>query len=166
MANTIGKPGKYIADSRVTLGVLMGPQETNSLGNVHGGVIMKLVDEAGALAAMRHAQSPTVTVAVDSMTFMLPIRVGNFVQFNAELTYTGRTSMEVRVEVIAENPITGEKHLSNTAYLVYVALDEEGKPTPVPPLIYATPEEEERVRQALERQAYRKQQRERESQHP
>lgn len=155
---------KRISESRVTLGVMMGPQDANSHGNVHGGVIMKMVDEAGALAAMRHAQAPCVTVAVDSMTFMLPITVGHFVQFNAELTYVGRTSMEARVEVTAENPLTGEKHLSNTAYLVYVALDGQGRPKSVPALIFDTPEQEQRALQAQERQAYRKQQRAKEAQ--
>ncbi|MGB1287399.1 MAG: acyl-CoA thioesterase, partial [Aggregatilineales bacterium] len=129
---------KTIKDSCVTLSVIMGPQDTNGLGNVHGGVIMKLVDEAGALAAMRHAGAPVVTVVVDSMTFMEPIYVGNFVMFNAALTYVGRTSMEVRVEVIAENPLTGERRMSNTAYLVYVALASGGIPTAVPGLEYET----------------------------
>src|SRR5690606_11750919 len=100
-------PRKRIADSKFTLSGLMGPQDANGQGNVHGGVIMKLVDEAGALVAMRHARTPVVTVAVDSMTFMEPIYVGNLVMFNAELTYVGRTSMEVRVEVVAENPLHG-----------------------------------------------------------
>ncbi|MDX1995828.1 MAG: acyl-CoA thioesterase [bacterium] len=157
--------GKPIADSRVTLSALMGPQDTNGLGNVHGGVIMKMVDEAGGLAAMRHARRPTVTVAVDSMTFMLPIRVGMMIQCNAELTYVGRTSMEVRVEVIAENPLEGTTIVSNTAYLVYVALDGEGKPTAVPPLMYETEEERARAEQAQQRQDYRKQQKAREAQH-
>jgi uncharacterized protein (TIGR00369 family) len=151
--------GKKVADSRVTLSALMGPQDTNGLGNVHGGVIMKLVDEAGALAAMRHARRPTVTVVMDSMTFMEPIRMGMLVLCNAELTYVGRTSMEVRVEVIAENPLEGTSHLTNTAYLVYVALDEQGRPTPVVPLIYETEEERLRAEHAQERQAYRKRQR-------
>src|SRR5688572_32678152 len=118
---------KRIADSRVTLSQLMGTQDANVLGNVHGGIIMKLADEAGGLVALRHAQAPSVTVAVDSVMFMHPIHIGNFVQFNAELTYVGRTSMEVRVEVISENPITGETIRSNTAYYVYVALDGEGR---------------------------------------
>jgi acyl-CoA hydrolase len=152
------KPAKRSADSRVTLSSLMGTQDTNSLGNVHGGVIMKWIDEAGALVAMRHAQAPTVTVAVDSITFMVPIHVGNLVQFNAELTYVGRTSLEVRVEVTAENPISGEKHITNTAYLVYVALDRDGRPTEVPPLEYENPEQFLRAQQAQARQAYRKQQ--------
>lgn len=150
---------KYIADSRVTLSLLMGPPDANSLGNVHGGVIMKLVDEAGALAAMRHAQSTVVTVAVDSMTFMQPVHIGDLVIFRAELTYVGRTSMETRVEVIAENPFTREQRMSNTAYLVYVALDHEGKPKPVSPLIYETSDEIARASQAQERQNFRKQQR-------
>jgi uncharacterized protein (TIGR00369 family) len=155
--------GKTIAESRVTLSVLMGQQETNNLGNVHGGVIMKLVDEAGALAAMRHARAPAVTVAIDSMTFVEPILVGNLVMFNAELTYVGRTSIEVRVEVVAEDPLRSTSKVTNTAYLVYVALDPvTRRPTPVPPLIYQTDEERTRAQQAQERQAYRKQQREKE----
>ena len=154
--------GKTIAESRVTLSHMMGPQDANGLGNVHGGVIMKLADEAGGLVGVRHAQGAVVTVVVDSMTFMHPIRIGNFVQFNAELTYVGRSSMEVRVEVISENPITGERIISNTAYYVYVALDSNGKTKAVPPLLYENEEQERRAELAKERQAYRKQQRARE----
>lgn len=150
---------KSIAESRVTLSAMMGPQDTNALGNVHGGVIMKMVDEVGGLAAMRHARAPVVTVVIDSMTFVEPVRVGNLVQCTAELTYVGRTSMEVRVEVLTENPITGTSSITNTAYLVYVALDPEGRPTQVPPLLYVTDEERERAQRAQERQAYRKAQR-------
>lgn len=150
---------KRISDSRVTLCVVMGPQDTNSLGNVHGGVIMKLVDEAGGMAALKHSQRPSVTVAIDSMTFIYPIHVGMIVTFNAELTYVGRTSMEIRVEVIAENPLDGTSRLSNTAYLVFVALDDDGRPITVPELIYETDEQRKRAEQAKERQAYRKQQR-------
>ncbi|MEL6310226.1 MAG: acyl-CoA thioesterase [Chloroflexota bacterium] len=153
---------KRISDSCVTLSHMMGPQDANGLGNVHGGVIMKLADEAGGLVAIRHAQAPAVTVAVDSMTFMHPISIGHFVQFNAELSYVGRTSMEVRVEVLRENPITGEKLISNTAYYVYVALDGKGKPKQVPPLLYETDEQKRRAELAEERQAYRKQQRKQE----
>jgi len=150
---------KHIDDSRVTLSAVMGPQDTNGLGNVHGGVIMKMVDEAGGFAAMRHARRPSVTVVMDSMTFMKPIRVGMLVMCRAELTYVGNTSMEVRVEVITENPLAGTSEISNTAYLVFVALDDQGKPTRVPPLIYETAEQKQRAEQAKERQAYRKQQR-------
>lgn len=156
------RPAKRIADSRFTLSALMGPQDANTLGNVHGGVIMKMVDEAGALVAMRHANKLCVTVTIDSMTFMEPIRVGSLVQCKGELTYVGRTSMEVRVEVWSENPLTGASKVTNVAYLVYVALDAQGNPSPVPDLIYETPEEQRRGEQARERQNYRKQQREQE----
>lgn len=150
---------KRIEDSRTTLSLLMGQQNANRLGNVHGGVIMKLVDEAGAIAAMKHAQSPVVTVAVDSMTFVHPIHIGDVVTFTAELTYVGRTSMEARVEVVTENPMTAERRTSNTAYLVYVALDANGKPTPVAPLILETDEQIARASAAKERQDFRKRQR-------
>ncbi|MBI5823103.1 MAG: acyl-CoA thioesterase [Chloroflexi bacterium] len=141
--------------SRVTLSQLMHPEHANLLGNVHGGWIMKLVDEAGALACMRHAQKKVVTVAIDSMTFRQPIRIGDLIILNAEVTYTGRTSMEAEVQVVAENPVTGERTHTNTAYLVYVALDDEGRPTNVPGLATETDEEKVRMEQAKKRQAYR-----------
>lgn len=146
---------KTIRASRVTLSQLMHPEHANLLGNVHGGWIMKLVDEAGALACMRHAQKKVVTVAIDSMTFRQPIRIGDLIILNAEVTYTGRTSMEVEVQVLAENPVTGEQIHTNNAYLVYVALDDEGRPTSVPGLITETEEEKVRMVQAQKRQAYR-----------
>lgn len=146
---------KTIRASRVTLSQLMHPEHANLLGNVHGGWIMKLVDEAGALACMRHAQKKVVTVAIDSMTFRQPIRIGDLIILNAEVTYTGRTSMEAEVQVLAENPVTGEQFHTNNAYLVYVALDDEGRPTDVPGLITETEEEKERMAQAKKRQAYR-----------
>ncbi|MBX3065620.1 MAG: acyl-CoA thioesterase [Anaerolineae bacterium] len=155
--------GKTIEQSRIHLSQLMGPQDANHVGNVHGGVIMKMVDEAGALAAMRHAQSLCVTVAIDSMTFIEPIYVGYVVTVEASLTYAGKTSMEARVEVVAENPLTGDKSHTNTAYVVYVALDGQGKPRRIPPLLASNPEEEADMAEAQERQAYRKQQRQRES---
>jgi len=141
--------------SRVTLSQLMHPEHANLLGNVHGGWIMKLVDEAGALACMRHAQKKVVTVAIDSMTFRQPIKIGDLVILNAEVTYTGHTSMEAEVQVLAENPVTGEQTHTNTAYLVYVALDDEGRPTNVPALIIETDEEKARMEQARKRQAHR-----------
>lgn len=149
---------KPVRASRVTLSQLMHPEHANLLGNVHGGWIMKLVDEAGALACMRHAQKKVVTVAIDSMTFREPIRIGDLIILNAEVTYTGRTSMEAEVQVLAENPVTGERIHTNNAYLVYVALDDEGKPTAVPPLKPETLEEKRKAEQALERQKHRLQQ--------
>ncbi len=148
-------PAKTIHASRVTLSQLMQPQHANYHGNVHGGWIMKLVDEAGALACVRHAQHRVVTIAIDQMTFRQPIHIGDLVILNAEVTYTGRTSMEAMAQVVAENPLTGEQVHTNTAYLVYVALDEKGKAVEVPPLLAETPEEEKRIREAQARQKRR-----------
>jgi len=150
----IPKP-KTISASRISIAQLMQPEHANHHGNVHGGWIMKLVDEAGALACMRHAQSRVVTVAVDSLVFREPIKIGDLIILNAEVTYAGRTSMEAEVQVISENPITGERKHTNTAYLVYVSLDDDNKPTHVPELILETEEEKQRMEQAKKRQAYR-----------
>ncbi|HEX5809645.1 MAG TPA: acyl-CoA thioesterase [Anaerolineales bacterium] len=146
---------KPISASRISLSQLMHPEHANLLGNVHGGWVMKLVDEAGALACMRHAQKKVVTVAIDSMTFREPIKIGDLVILKAEVSYTGRTSMEAAVEVVAENPITGEQTHTNTAYLVYVALDDEGRPSSVPQLQAETEEERQKMERAQERQQQR-----------
>ncbi|MEW6093059.1 MAG: acyl-CoA thioesterase [Chloroflexota bacterium] len=146
---------KPVRASRIQLAQFMLPEHANTHGNIHGGWIMKLVDEAGALAATRHAAHRTVTVAIDQMVFRHPIHIGDLVMFNAEVTYAGRTSVEVEVQVVAENPITGMRVDTNTAYLVYVAIDEHGKPTQVPPLMAETPEEQARMEAAKERQKRR-----------
>jgi uncharacterized protein (TIGR00369 family) len=148
-------PGKHIRDSQATISQLMLPTDANIHGNVHGGAIMKMADDAGAIVATRHSRSLVVTVAVDSITFLSPIYVGNLVTFTAALSYVGRTSMEVEVLVEAEDPLTGEKTHTNTAYLVYVALDEDGRPSEVPPLIPETDEERERMAKGEKRQAAR-----------
>ena len=146
---------KRVSESRVVLCVLMNPEHANPMGNVHGGVIMKLVDETGGLCAMRHAQCRVVTVAIDSMTFHSPIQVGNMVTLKASLNWVGRSSMEVGVQVTAENPLTDECTHTNTAFLVYVALDSEGKPIRVRPLILETDEERRRWAEAERRQQNR-----------
>jgi uncharacterized protein (TIGR00369 family) len=139
----------------VTLTQLMGPGAGNMLGNVHGGLVMKLCDEAGGMAASKYARRPAVTVAVDSMTFLSPVHIGELVTVAAEVTWTGRTSMETRVVVTSEDVISGEITHTNTAYFVYVALDDQGRSTPVPPLFPETDEEQERFERAAERQARR-----------
>lgn len=151
--------GKRPEESRIVLTQLMGPGKANPIGHVHGGVIMKLCDEAGGMAATKHARRPSVTVVVDSMAFHSPVQVGDLVTVSAEITWVGRTSMETRVVVNAENVISGEITHTNTAYFVYVALDEQGKPTPVPAIICDTPEERERFERAESRQRYRLEQR-------
>ncbi len=117
------------------------PNDANQLGNLHGGRLMQWIDIAGALAASRHANRVVATVALDSLDFRHPIRVGELVRLKAKLTWVGRTSMEVKVVVYGENLMSGEVTLTNKAYITYVALDDEGKPTPVPILIPETEEE-------------------------
>ncbi|MEJ2549254.1 MAG: acyl-CoA thioesterase [Anaerolineales bacterium] len=146
---------KPVHASRVVLSQLMQPGQANSRGDVHGGWIMKLVDEAGALAAMRHAQCRVVTVAIDQMHFLEPIRIGDLVILEAEVTYVGRTSIETRVQVHAENPVTGQRTHTNTGFLVYVALDDARIPKRVPKLIAETESEKRLLAGGKQRQAHR-----------
>ena len=147
--------GKRSSESEVTLTQVMNVTDANLLGNVHGGLLMKLCDEAGGIAAARHAGRPCVTVTVDSMNFHSPVHIGNLVKFAAEVSWVGRTSIETRVVVTAENVLTGAVTHTNTAYFVYVALDEGGCPTPVPPLNCATAEEKARFERGAARRARR-----------
>lgn len=152
--NRVTNP-KTIAASRVSIGQLMQPEHANNLGNVHGGYIMKLADECAALACMRHAGNRCVTIAIDRMTFRQPIRIGDLVTLTAEVTYAGRTSMEAEVHVVAENPLTGQQTHTNNAYLVFVALHEDGSRASVPPLIAGDEEEARRMQAAIRRQEER-----------
>ena len=121
---------KPVSQSRSVLAHWMGLADANSAGNVHGGTIMKLGDEAAGLAAVKHSRCRVVTVGMDRMTFLVPIHVGELVTFSATVNAAWRTSMEVGVRVEAENPRTGEVRHTNTAYLTMVALDDEGRPDP------------------------------------
>ncbi len=144
-----------VGQSETTLAQVMMPSDANSQGNVHGGTIMKLVDTAGGIAAIRHARHRVVTVIMDSMTFLEPVYVGDLVTIHARLTWTGRSSMEAEVRVEAENVASGVVTHTSTAYLVYVALDDNGKPCPVPRLDLTTEEERARWQQAEARRDYR-----------
>jgi uncharacterized protein (TIGR00369 family) len=137
----------------------MMPEHANHFGNVHGGIIMKLADETAAIAAMRHSQKPSVTVAMDSMTFRQPVQVGDLLTCTAHVTYVHKSSMEVSVEVHAENLVTGEVTHTNSAFLVFVALDPGGRPGRVPPLLLQTPDDREAWEAAEKRQKYRLSQR-------
>lgn len=148
-------PAKPVRRSQVTLHQLMLPEHANAYGNVHGGLIMKMVDEAGGIAAMRHAGRPCVTVAIDSMTFHSPVHVGELLCCEATVDWVGRSSLEVRVHVHAENPVTGQITHTNSAYLVYVAIDEAGKPCQVPQLLLETDEERQRFQEAEARREHR-----------
>jgi acyl-CoA hydrolase len=129
----------------------MGVTDTNHAGFVHGGTVMKLCDEAAGLAAIRHSRCRVVTGGVDRMTFLEPVELGDLVTFRASVNAVWRTSMEVGVRVEAERPETGERRHTSSAYLTLVAVDEEGRPTPVPPLEASGPEEMRREREAQTR---------------
>jgi len=146
---------KRVGDSRVTLHQLMLPADANALGNVHGGVIVKVADEAAAICAMRHARRPCVTVSIASVSFDSPVHVGELLALTATLTYVGRTSMEVMVQVHAENPITGQITHTNSAHFVFVALDQNGVATGVPPIELETEAERAAFAEAQARQAAR-----------
>ena len=147
--------GKRASESRSQLVRWMGVLDANTVGNVHGGTVMKLCDEAAALAAIKHSRRRVVTAGMDRMTFQYPIRIGELLTLSASVNAAWRTSMEVGVRVDAENPITGEARHTNTAYLTMVALDDDGNPTAVPPLIAETPQERRRTHDAELRRANR-----------
>jgi len=142
-------------DFSVLMTELVLPQHTNALGTIFGGVVMGWIDIAGAIAAMRFARRPVVTVSIDSLHFIVPIKKGNTVLTKARVTYSGKTSMEVEVLVEAENSITGVTKKATHAYLTYVAVDDNGDPTPVPVFSPKNEDEEARYKEAVERKRQR-----------
>jgi uncharacterized protein (TIGR00369 family) len=147
---------RQVRDSQVSMTVQMEPGDANPSGDVHGGTIMKLVDTAAGVAATRHCRGRVVTATVDSMTFLHPVHIGDLVTVHASVNDVGSTSLEVGVRVESENVLTGERHHTSSAYLVFVALDEERRPTSVPPLIVDSDEENWRQAHARIRRASRR----------
>jgi acyl-CoA hydrolase len=141
--------------SRTTIAEVMMPHMANHLGNVHGGVILGMLDRVGAVSAIRHAQRVCVTASVDRVDFREPIHLGELVTMYASVNYAHRTSIEVGVRVEAENLLTGVRRHTNTCYLTFVALDDAGHPTPVPPVEPETEDERRRYREAEIRRAQR-----------
>jgi acyl-CoA hydrolase len=146
---------RTVADSRSVLVHWMGPTDANSAGFVHGGVVMKLVDEVAGLAAVRHARRRVVTAGADRMTFMQPIHISEVVTLSASVNAAWNTSMEVGIRVEAENPRTGVVRHTNTAYLTMVAVDDDGQPMPVPALEAGTADEVRRESEAQLRRSNR-----------
>ncbi len=147
--------GRPVSASRVVMSRAMQPADANYLGNVHGGVIMRLMDEAAGTAAARHCRRPVVTAAIDSFAFLAPVALGHLVTVKASVNDAGRTSMEVGVRVEVENILTGELTHTASGYLVFVALGEDDRPAPVPPLVMEQDEDRRRQRAARERRARR-----------
>jgi acyl-CoA hydrolase len=147
--------GKTPAASRTVLSQIMGIAESNLAGFVHGGSIMRLVDEACGTAAARHCGGRVVTAAMDEMTFIEPVHLGDVVTLRAQVNDVGTTSMEVGCRVEAENIRSGEKRHVSSAYLVFVALGDDGRPSVVPPLVAEDDEERRRMAEAKIRRAHR-----------
>lgn len=147
--------GKKVSETSIVMSQVMTPQDVNLAGNVHGGVIMKLIDETGGSVAIRHARGNAVTASIDRLDFHHPVYVGDIVILRASLNLVGRSSMEVGVRVESENLITGEVRHTASAYLTYVALDKDRKPMVVPPLILETDDEVRRNREAQVRRETR-----------
>jgi acyl-CoA hydrolase len=141
--------------SLVEMTELVMPPDANAFGTAFGGRIVQWTDLAGGVCAMRHAGLAVVTVSIDQLTFLAPIRVGHVALLTARVNAVFRTSMEVGVEVVAENPLTGERHKCCDAYLSFVALGPDKKPTGIPPLQPVTDEERRRERDAHVRRAHR-----------
>jgi uncharacterized protein (TIGR00369 family) len=147
--------GKKVGESRVTLAQQMNPLDANPAGNVHGGVIMKLIDTTAGAVAVKHARSNAVTASIDRLDFHHPVYVGNLLTLRASLNMVGRTSMEIGVRVESEDLITNEIRHTASAYLTFVALDNKGKAIPLPPLILETREQKRRNREAMARRKTR-----------
>jgi len=148
-------PPRSPDESALTMTMFMQPEHSNSLGNVHGGVILKLCDECGGIIAARHARHPCVTVTVDRVTFLQPVLLGRLVLVHGRITYVGRTSIEVELRVEAEHLLTGERTHTNSAYFVYVALDANRRPTQVPKLLLESDDDRRRFAQGEERHRQR-----------
>lgn len=146
---------KTVKDSQVEMIEIVFPNDANPLGNVFGGRVMQLIDVVGSISAMRHARNTVVTASMDQLDFKNAVRVGEVLILNASVNYVATTSMEVGVKVIAENPLTGERRHTSSAYLTYVSIDASGKPVPVPPIVPETEEEKRRYQEAQVRRKHR-----------
>jgi acyl-CoA hydrolase len=138
------RPSKTVSESKSIISTQMLPSDANPMGNVHGGTILKQVDVAAGVTALRHARMNTVTASIDRMDFYNPVYVGNLLTLKASVNYCGKTSMEVGVRIEAENLRSGIVTHTGSCYLTYVALDDNGHPTEVPEIVPQTPDEKRR----------------------
>ena len=155
--NRTGAPlrGRPVSASRTEMMELVLPQDANFLGNILGGRVMHLIDIAGAITAHRHCHLQVVTASVDHLDFLNPVRLGELIVLEAQVNRAFHTSIEVGVEVFSEDFVSGKRKHTTTAFLTYVAIDEDGNPRPVPPVIPKTHEERRRYREAGERRKVR-----------
>jgi len=153
---------KRAQESSVIMAQVMNPLDANPAGNVHGGAIMKLIDTVAGAVAVRHARANVVTASIDRLDFHSPVFIGDLLTLKAGLNMVGRTSMEVGVRVETENLVTGTVRHTASAYLTMVALDSDGRPMQIPPLILETEEQERRNREAKARREMRLEERKKE----
>ena len=146
---------KKVRDSSITVVQQMSQQDANLAGNVHGGTIMKLIDNTAGIVAVRHTGRQTVTASIDRLDFHSPVFIGDLLRVAASINFIGKTSMEIGVRIEAENVYTGEIRHTASAYLTYVSLDTQGKPVLVPPIAFETDDECRRKNEALERRKRR-----------
>ena len=144
-----------VSDCDVVISYMMLPQDANPSGNVHGGVIMKHIDSAAGVVALRHARSNVVTASIDRLDFHHPVFIGNLLTLQARINWVGQTSMEIEVRAEAEDPMSGEVRHVASAFLTFVALDADGRPASVPPLSLETPDALRRHKEALARRRLR-----------
>jgi acyl-CoA hydrolase len=143
----------------------MMPGDANNMGHVFGGVIMSMMDKCAAISAFRHCRNPVVTASIDRVDFREPIHLGDLVVMKSSVNFVGRSSMEVGVRVEAEELLTGRHRHTNSCYLTFVAVDQDGRPMEVPELRAETSDEKRRHRAAAERRARRVEERQREAAH-
>ncbi len=143
--------GKPVRNSVVEMIQIVRPEDANPLGIAFGGKVVAWMDMAAAISAMRHARIPCVTASIDSLSFLSPINIGEFAILRAQVNYTGKTSMEVGVTIDVEDPLTGLRKRTTSGYLTFVALGQGGQPTPIPPVVPETPEEQRMYQEAQKR---------------
>lgn len=146
---------KKVADSAIVTSIIMMPEDANPAGNIHGGIIMKHVDETAGIVAFRHSRNNSVTASIDSLVFHYPVFVGDLLTLKASINLVSKSSMEIGVRIESENLLTGELRHNASAYLTFVALDKAGRPSQVPPLILETDAEKKRNSQAQTRRKNR-----------
>jgi acyl-CoA hydrolase len=157
------RPGKVVRDSQHESSELMMPHHANNLGHVFGGVMLSMMDRTAAVAAFRHCRLNVVTASIDRVDFREPIHVGDLVVMKASVNFVGRTSLEVGVRVEAEELLSGRRRHTNSCYLTFVAVDRNGRPIEIPPLVPETPDEQRRFQAAQQRRKVRLQEREAET---
>jgi acyl-CoA hydrolase len=146
---------KTVKESQVESFEIVFPNDANPHGNVFGGRVVQLIDVVGSISAMRHCRTAVVTASMDRMDFLNPAYIGEILILRASVNFVGRTSMEVGVKVMAENPRTGEKRHTGSAYLTYVSIDQNGRPIPIAPIQPETDEEKRRYAEAEQRRRHR-----------